>query len=309
MAVSPFLSIIICTYNRANYLRDSLLSLLETGASANRFEVLVVDNNSRDNTAAVVDEIIESHPAFSIRYIEETAQGLSHARNRGILEASGSVLLFLDDDIQAHANFIPAWLSFFSSNPEASGGGGKIFVQFDDPRPAWMSHFLLPLLGYHNLGNSQKMYPSNKYPFGGNMAFRRQIFEKYGNFHTDLGRKGSKLMASEEKEFYNRFADEESIFYLPDAFLHHRVNKQRLTKGYIKKQALGLGKSIRLQMHNAPLSEQGYQLLNELLKLTATILLCVGYSVAFQFSKAGMLINFRRWIWEGYRSAPINPVK
>ncbi len=160
MAESPFLSIIICTYNRADYLRDTLLSVLDTEAEPAKFEVLIIDNNSSDETEAVTQHFIDSYSQFSVRYIKETSQGLSHARNRGIAEAAGQVLLFLDDDISAHPSFIPAWISFFQNHPQAAGGGGKIHVQFDDPRPPWMSHFLLPLLGHHDLGDNQKSLPA-----------------------------------------------------------------------------------------------------------------------------------------------------
>ncbi|MBN2732203.1 MAG: glycosyltransferase family 2 protein [Balneolaceae bacterium] len=306
MADSPFISIIICTYNRAEYLRDSLNSLLNTPAAASLFEVLIIDNNSTDHTKTVTEETIASFPNKSIRYVRETAQGLSHARNRGIKEAQASILLFLDDDITANPHFIPAWLSFFDEHPEAAGGGGKIHVQFDDPRPPWMSHFLMPLLGYHDLGNSVKKYPPGKYPFGGNMAFRRKVFDQYGGFNTELGRKGKHLMASEEKEFYRRLQGKEDIYYVPRAFLHHRVNKKRLTRGYIKKQALGLGKSIAMQLQEASKAEKIYQLGNEFFKSIATVLLCVGYSLVLQFSKASMLIKFRRWIWRGYAEYTAN---
>ena len=301
MADSPFLSIIICTYNRADYLRDTLESLLDTKTDAASFEVLIIDNNSTDDTKAVAEKVIQSHTEISIRYATETNQGLSHARNRGISEAAGSVLLFLDDDIAARSDFIPSWISFFREKTGASGGGGKIHVQFDDPRPRWMSHFLLPLLGHHDLGNAIKKYPANKYPFGGNMAFRKEIFEQYGTFNTDLGRKGKKLMASEEKEFYRRLRDSQDIYYLPNAFIYHRVNKQRLTKSYIKKQAVGLGKSIALRLEGASTIQKISLLGSELFKSLVTLPLCIGYALTLQFSKAVMLVTFRRWIWEGYR--------
>ena len=305
MAESPFISIIICTYNRADYLRDSLHSLLPTPAASSLYEVMIIDNNSSDHTPAVVEEVIDEYPNKHIRYIHETNQGLSHARNRGIKEARAPILLFLDDDINAHADFIPAWLNFFEHHPEAAGGGGKIHVQFDDSRPKWMSHFLLPLLGYHDLGNSIKPYPTGKYPFGGNMAVRREVFDQYGTFDTELGRKGQQLIASEEKEFYNRLPGKEDICYVPKAWLRHRVNSKRLTTEYIRKQALGLGKSIAVQMQNASLGDKLRAMASELFKVMATIILCVGYSLILQFSKAGMLIKFRRWIWQGYRNQPL----
>ncbi|HYW34287.1 MAG TPA: glycosyltransferase [Balneolaceae bacterium] len=303
MAESPFISVIICTYNRAEYLQDTLKSLLQTDTAVDQFEVLIIDNNSTDETPDVIQSAIADFPKIQIKHIKESKQGLSHARNRGIRESSAPILLFLDDDITVHLDFLATWVSFFRQYPQASGGGGKIHVQFDDPRPTWMSYFLLPLLGYHDLGNSIKKYPSNKYPFGGNMAFRREIFEKYGTFNTQLGRIGSGKMASEEKEFYRRLSDNEGIYYVPNAFIHHRVNKQRLTKTFIKKQALGLGKSIALQMQQASAMEKGRQISSEIIKIFATFFLSMGYAIGLQFPKAVMLFKFRGWIWQGYAMA------
>ncbi len=302
MKPSPFISIIICTYNRAGYIRDNLHSLFQTNASPKRFEILIVDNNSTDHTTSVVKKAVAQHQNFNLKYFKESKQGTSHARNRGIQEASAPVLLFLDDDIIAPPQFISAWISFFENHPEASGGGGKIKVQFDDPRPSWISHFLLPLLGYHNHGNSIKKYNAGNFPFGGNMAFRKNVFERYGNFNTELGRIGSVKMTSFEKEFYRRLNGSETICYVPEAYLYHRVSKQRLTKNTIKKQALGLGKSTALQMESASMSQKVNQASVEIFKIMATVILCVGYSLTFQFSKAEMLVKFRWWIWKGYHN-------
>lgn len=303
MAASPALSVIICTYNRASYLRHTLQSLLDATADPARFEVLVIDNNSADDTAAVVKDIADAYPRNAIHYHHEPQQGLSHARNRGIRASQAPVLLFVDDDVHVPDGYLQAWLRFFDRNPGAAGGGGRIRVQFDDPRPAWMSHFLLPLLGHHDLGKRQKPYPARKYPFGGNMAFRRTVFDTYGVFNTELGRKGGQLMASEEKEFYGRLPAGVTICYLPDALLYHRVGHERLNESYIRKQAEGLGRSIALQLREGGLWAKAGELAGQFIKSLATVVLCIGYSLMLQFGKAGMLIKFRRWIWEGYRSA------
>lgn len=303
MARSPRISIIICTYNRANYLRDTLQSLLKNEADPDWYELLIIDNNSTDNTPAVAHQFIDSSPDHNIRYIKETNQGLSFARNRGIREANNPTLLFLDDDIIASSQFISSWLTFFNQHPDAKCAGGKIEVQFDDPRPEWMSHFLLPLLGHHNLGNSIKTYGRSKYPFGGNMAFRQSIFEEYGFFDTDLGRKGEELKASEEKEFFHRLKNNDiEIYYLPDAVLHHRVNYERLTPDYIKRQAVGLGQSIALQLRKKSLTSKITKGSSELFKLIATLGLFLPYTLTLQWSKAVMLVKFRKWIIEGYLS-------
>ena len=304
MSDQPTVSFIICTYNRADYLRDTLDSLCKSAPTSGSFEVLVIDNNSSDETPSVIRKIAESNPELELRYIHETQQGLSHARNRGIKESNARYLVFLDDDVIASKSLVPAWLSFFEENPDAIAAGGRIHVQFDDPRPSWMSHFLLPLLGYHDLGNSRKTYPKNKYPFGGNMGFKKSIFEEVGLFDTDLGRKGKSLNAGEEKELFRRLREKSTeIYYLPKAFLHHRVNKERLTVDYIRKQALGLGQSMRLRMAQASTGQFLSNWLQEVGKLLVSVPLGLGYLLGMNAQKATMLFRFRWWIWKGYREA------
>lgn len=301
MSDKPKVSFIICTYNRAHYLRDTLQSLARSAPAAGSYEILVIDNNSSDETPSVFREITESNPDLELRYIKETQQGLSHARNRGIKKSNATHVVFLDDDIIASKSLITAWLAFFEEHPQAVAAGGRIHVQFDDPRPEWMSYFLLPLLGYHDLGSTHKTYPKNKYPFGGNMGFKKSVFEEIGLFNTELGRKGASLNAGEEKELFRRLRESATdIHYLPQAFLHHRVNKERLTVDYIRKQALGLGQSMRLRMAESSNGQFLANWLKEFGKLSASIPLALCYLLVLNPAKAKMLFQFRWWIWKGY---------
>jgi glycosyltransferase involved in cell wall biosynthesis len=301
MAENPILSFIICTYNRAGYLGDSLETLLES-AGGNKVEIVVIDNNSSDNTKGVCDTFARSihNPSVTFRYARETSQGLSYARNRGVVESTAPILIFLDDDITVPKNFVQAWLDFFSEYPHAKAAGGKIRVQFDDPRPHWMSSYLLPLLGHHDLGDSIKPYPTSQFPFGGNMAFKREVFSTFGVFNTELGRIGKDLKASEEKEFFRRLQDRQTdIYYVPDAMLYHRVNKSRLTKEYIRRQAIGLGESLAVQIKMAAPGEKLMVFLKESGKWIASIILLGVYAAKLQPSKGSTLIQFRYWIFKG----------
>ncbi len=304
MNKKPSVSFIICTYNRASYLEDTLSSLLEFSNPDFAYEFVVIDNNSKDHTAQVVKgyrEVAVSK-GTELNFFKETKQGLSHARNRGIREANAECLVFFDDDIRATKSLIPSWCTFFKQHPEALAAGGKIHIQFDAPRPEWMSYFLLPLLGHHDLGNRQKKYPPNKYPFGGNMGFRESVFEKTGLFNTDLGRKGNELNAAEEKELFQRMRELSApIHYLPDAFLYHRVDSARLTTDYVRKQAMGLGKSMKLQLQEASFFSFIKNWIIECGKWIATLPIGLGYVLILQVKKAKLLFLFRWWILKGYR--------
>lgn len=304
MALKPVVTFVVCTYNRQAYLNDTMKSILQAHLTNLNIELLVIDNNSKDQTKAVVQKYKESNDEIFIRYLKEEKQGLSFARNRGINEAKGDCIVFLDDDIRATEFLIPAWVSFFKSYPSAVAAGGKIHVQFDDTRPKWMSHFLLPLLGYHDLGNNFKRYPKNKFPFGGNMGFKKSVFDDVGYFNTELGRKGTSPGAKEEKELFQRIRNHnKEIFYLPEALLYHRVNAKRLTVDAIRNQAIGLGKSLKIRLNNASTSTKIWAILSEIGKLLVSIPLAIGYVLTLNFSKAKMLFQFRRWIWEGYAGA------
>lgn len=301
----PKVSFIICTYNRASYLNDTLDSLLKHGSTDFSYEVLVIDNNSDDETSAIIEQKAEAakKSGYTIRSFKETNQGLSHARNRGIKEARSENLVFFDDDIRATESLIPAWCTYFEEDSESQAAGGRIHVQFDAPRPGWMSHFLLPLLGYHDLGNQQKEYPPGKYPFGGNMGFRKALLNEIGDFNTELGRKGSQLYAAEEKELFQRIRSHPvPVRYLPDAFLYHRVNASRLKKTFIRKQAMGLGRSMKMQLENASFTAYLKNWITEIAKWLASLPLAAGYLLMLQGSKGLMLFKFRWWICKGYRS-------
>lgn len=301
MSKKPKVSFIISTYNRAEYLKDSLHSLIHS-AMGYPVEILVIDNNSTDSTPDVCtsSKALAKTKDVNFQQVRETEQGLSHARNRGIKEAMADFIIFLDDDIRVPESFVNAWLRFFDLYPEAKAGGGKIHVQFDDPRPEWMSSYLLPLLGHHDHGEAIKPYKSNDYPFGGNMAFKKEVFEEIGYFRTDLGRIGSDLKASEEKELFQRLREaNETIYYVPDAFLYHRVNASRLTKEYIRRQAIGLGQSMKLQMKRKSEPKKTLIAAKEIGKWIATAVLFIKYCLKFEASKGATLFQFRNWIREG----------
>jgi glycosyltransferase involved in cell wall biosynthesis len=299
------ISFIICTYNRADYLDDSLASLLAGNTPVKPVEILVVNNNSADETGKVINRYINHDKSnITVRSVTESKQGLSHARNRGIREAEAPIVIFVDDDIRADTNYINAWGQFFEDYPDVRAAGGKIHVQFDAPRPEWMSQFLLPLLGHHDYGNSIKPYRKTNYPFGGNMAFKKEVFNRFGLFDTGLGRIGKDLKASEEKEYFQRLKKENTqIFYVPEALLYHRVGASRLTREYIQRQAIGLGQSLARQFRDQSAWKKFITVAAESGKWFVSLALFLPYTLAFKFSKALMLIKFRKWIAEGVQSA------
>ena len=296
-------SFIICTYNRSNYLNDTVQSLRDCIFNESKIEFLIVDNNSTDDTAQVVKYHQENNKneVLTISYIKEEQQGLSFARNKGIVESKFGQIVFVDDDIRASEEFIEGWNNFFKENPEVNAAGSRIHVQFDGHKPEWVSYFLMSLFGYHEFGKKPRRYPKKSYPFGGNMGFRKFIFESVGYFNTNLGRKGNNLAANEEKELFRRIRNQNhQVFYNPNALLYHRVNEKRATSDFIKKQAMGLGKSYKVEIIDGSISQVKVYM-QQFIKLVITLVLAIFYVISFQPSKANMLIKFRIWIFKGLK--------
>lgn len=121
------LSIVVATYNRAPYLLRTLESLARQTLSPGLFEILVVNNNSSDNTPEVVAGFAGSHPQLQVRMVTETSQGISYARNCGIASSVGQYIVFIDDDEEANPEFAKSYFCFFENNPVWMLPGGRLF--------------------------------------------------------------------------------------------------------------------------------------------------------------------------------------
>ncbi len=254
-------SVIVCTFNRAESLRDTLRALrAEQTAASRRWEVIIVDNNSRDHTREVVREAQCEWP--SLRYEFEAAQGLSHARNHGIAVAHGEVLLFTDDDVIPE----PDWLETTLLGLEkyrADACGGFIAPVWETPPPVWLTERFYGFLAIRS--DRSDDYPitqAGQAPFGANMAMKRTVFDRVGLFDTNRGRKGNVLASGEDGELFERIlAAGLATVFLGRSRVHHKVESFRLTKRYFRRwrfhNSRNLGQSRRLvgerRLANIPL--------------------------------------------------------
>jgi len=226
---------ILCTYNRANSFGTALESVLASVPPVgSEWEVLVVDNNSKDHTRAVAKEFCLRHPD-RVRYLFEPQQGLSNARNAGIREARGEIIAFTDDDVTVE----PDWLQNLTSglhDGQWAGAGGRVRPPEKFIAPDWLTldGGMMDSSGVLALFDAGTVACElSKPPFGANMAFRKSTFEKYGGFRPDLGRCGENLIGNEDTEFGGRLlAAGERLRYEPSAVVYHPVPKERLNKKY-----------------------------------------------------------------------------
>ena len=226
-------TVIVCTYNRCEKLANALNRLAASQIPEPiEWEVLVVDNNSSDQTREVVDGFRLRDPAH-FRYIFEPQQGLSHARNAGIAKARGEVLAFTDDDDEVEPDWMWNLTVALYSGPWA-GVGGRIIPQWPKPVPKWLSSDRSTLDGpYGEFCPTPTAAPLTRPPYGGNVAYRREVFEKYGGYRVDLGRSGTNLQGREDIEFGNRLlAAGERLWFEPRAVTHAQILEERLEKMY-----------------------------------------------------------------------------
>jgi glycosyltransferase involved in cell wall biosynthesis len=259
-------TICISTYNRAEELSLTLDSIkkLKTDNSLD-WELILIDNNSTDDTKHVADKYRESLP---IRYFFEPLQGLSHARNRALQECSSDVICFTDDDMIVD----PCWLKEIVQSlidfPEADYFGGRIIPYWPHGRPRWIRDenmaLVAGLLGRYDLGSVIRMYtPEDLSPYGGNFGLRKRLYEKLEPFNTGLGVKGNIYGRGEETEFFSRAkAKGLNGVYIGTALCHHTVNPLHLSLSFMYR--FGIQKGIAERFIN-PANNIGGKLSTELL--------------------------------------------
>ncbi len=292
------ISIIVCTYNREIYLPKMLQSILDQNCSPNKFEVILVNNNSRDNTEQICKAYQEKNKEINFNYYLEEKQGLSYARNRGLKEASGNYYVFVDDDAFLDANYVEELEKYLEDTPDMIGFGGKILPYLECELPNWMSTYLSTLMSIIDLGKEVVLFGGKKYPIGANMGVSKSVVDKIGDFNEELGRSGDSMLGGEEKDFFFRIKQANiPIYYFPKMLVNHVIPKKRLTVEFIKIQAEGIGVSERLRTKKS--GEYFKRWIIEMYKWGGTFGLFVIYLVKGQLPKGVMLIKFRWWISKG----------
>ena len=132
-------SVNICTYNRCRMLREALESVLSQRVhDGGRYEVIVVDNNSTDETRQVVESFIARGHA-NLRYVFEGRQGLSYARNAAVSAARSPILAFTDDDVRVKPDWVATIKRTLDDHPEVDCVGGKVLPRWTFAPPSWLT--------------------------------------------------------------------------------------------------------------------------------------------------------------------------
>ena len=227
-----FISFVICTYNRASSLRETLESLFQQDfGDTGRYEVLVVNNNSTDETHEIVEKFAQKYPEV-FRHVFEAKQGISAARNRALHSAIGDVIAFTDDDV----DFDPNWASEiirFAEQYKFDAAGGRIQPTFPKKIPKWLSDNLDLLSGpyvIHDYGEGIKGYDESMNPLvGANMIINKNSLQEIGGFNESL------VIGEDTQCFLDMRQKGKKIYYCGKAKVFHKTDPGRMSLSYLGK--------------------------------------------------------------------------
>jgi glycosyltransferase involved in cell wall biosynthesis len=245
-----FITVGICTFNRAESLRRTLDSLVAMRLPSDvAWEIVIVNNNSTDHT----DDIISRYASLlPVRREFEPRAGKSNALNRAIDVAKGDYIVWIDDDVLVDAGWLTAYVEAFRRWPEAAVFGGRITPRYESPVENWIKHgeaFLIGPYGIRDFGDHVLPLSADDeyhFPFGANWAIRA-IEQRAFRYDPQLGPVGKRYRTHEETYVMRRILGAGATgFWIPEATVEHCVRRDMQTVRYIAAYYEGLGESVAL---------------------------------------------------------------
>ncbi len=231
MSEAPFVSVIIPTYNRSGMLRQTVDTFLAQNYPGDRWELILVDNNSTDNTWSVIQSAAVRDDR--IRPLKELRKGAHFARNSGALAAKGSVLYFTDDDMLADPALLSRLVEVFDADKRVASATGKVLPRWDTEPPVWvLEHCRNHLLSLNDLGEATIISDEDPGVFSCHQAVLRNVFIAAGGFNPDTN---AELFTGDNETGLNikirklgyRFA------YVGESITHHMIPASRMTQEYL----------------------------------------------------------------------------
>jgi glycosyltransferase involved in cell wall biosynthesis len=257
-------TVLICTFNRAEQLVETLDTLARTVAPSIDWDVIVVDNHSRDDTPSVVAAKAKDYPV-PMRYVFEAQQGKSRALNRGLAHTHARIVAFTDDDVRIAPGWLAAACRPLLEDAALAYTGGPVFPIWEGPCPPWLDRNRSDLWGtlaILDYGKEPFVFEERRrVPLGVNMAVRRELIDLIGGFDPTLGRTGASLLGQEQAEFFCRSrAIGARGLYVPEMVIEHRVPAARLTREYFRRWWFWKGVSKSRIERRHPTTELGVDL-------------------------------------------------
>ena len=239
------LSVAICTHNRSASLQRTLVSLTELHIPAGvTWELIVVDNASRDGTATTIAAFQDVLP---LRAIEEPNLGKSHAANAAVRAATGEYILWTDDDVLVESTWLTAYHAAFVQWPTDAFFGGPVAPVFDGTSPAWLAGALRHIgnvFAAVDYGPQSVTLEGDRLPYGANMAIRRAEHQRFP-FDPRLGPRGATMLFGEEWELCKSMLTSGATGrWVPAARAQHMIPPERQTLRYVRAYYVGNGRSL-----------------------------------------------------------------
>lgn len=231
------IAVVIPTFDRAEMLGAAIESVLNQGSHIS-FELIVVDNNSNDDTRAIVESYIRK--SGNIRYLFESKRGAGNARNRGIGNSSAEIIAFLDDDVRARPDWLAGIKHAFDRHPEILFVGGKVLPEWKQAPPAWLTAEHWSPLALVDYGDEAFVVDRQRQVclVSANLAVRRNAFDRFGCF-------SSELMRCEDHEFELRLIQAgEKGLYVPELEVTADVQIERLSKKHHRSWHIDNGRTL-----------------------------------------------------------------
>ena len=228
------LSITICTYNRIEYLKKCLKSILDQTQGSEIIEINIIDNNSTDTTKDYVIELQKKFP--EVNYFVEKRQGISFARNLSFEVCKGMFLAFVDDDAVINKNWLEALLNELKNQNENIIYGGPIYPNFESIPEDWIDkdYFIRKFKDTDGFLGTIK---SKEGFSGGNMCIAKNLFLKSEKFNTEIGMTGGNLGLGEEPDFFYKLImknKDVKLYNISEMSITHSEASYKLEKEYLR---------------------------------------------------------------------------
>ncbi|MBV9928475.1 MAG: glycosyltransferase family 2 protein [Acidobacteria bacterium] len=237
-------TVAVCTWNRAALLSRALERLARVQQPAGEWELLVVNNNSDDDTERVLDSFESRLP---LRRAFEPEQGLSHARNRAVEQAAGEYIVWTDDDALVGENWLAAYGRAVERYPDAAFFGGPIRPRFEGTPPRWLSSAWREVgvaFAARDLGEEPFELAVGRLPFGANYVIRAREQRQFP-YDPALGRRRDGGAVGEETAVLRAvLAAGGTGRWVPDAPVEHWIPKERQTTRYLREYYALQGKTF-----------------------------------------------------------------
>lgn len=255
-AQHSYITLLICTYNRAQQLGKLIESALTQDAGESSYEILIVDNNSSDETNLVVDRFRKK--SKNVRYLFEKKQGKSFALQLALRHIKTEFYAIIDDDFILPINYVSQLLKGFRDNPNAAYISGKVLPEWQTTAPDWLTNEHWSPLAIADFGDKEFVVDLSNRICLLACAFKTETVKSIGGYDTKLGVNENQIGGTEDEEIAIRLWQNDQFgVYLPNIWFNHIVSSDRCSKNYHRRWHIGHGMQ-RAVMKDAEFERSSY---------------------------------------------------